>query len=96
MVGSVQFSPRTDWVVSGFGDLKDDLAEVFIKSFLREAIVSNAGMGRMSTLRRCPSSIFSADHGVALQGVLKDGFGEAVVACDMPEPCKFPSLGRLI
>ena len=27
-----------------------------------------------------------------LQGVLKDGFGEAVVACDMPEPCKFPSL----
>ena len=24
-------------------------------------------------------------------GVLKDGFGEAVVAGDMPEPCKFPS-----
>ena len=23
---------------------------------------------------------------------LKDGFGEAVVVCDMPEPCKFPSL----
>ena len=21
-----------------------------------------------------------------------DGVGEAVVACDMPEPCKFPSL----
>ena len=27
-----------------------------------------------------------------LQGALKDGFGEAVVACDMPESCKFPSL----
>ena len=27
-----------------------------------------------------------------LQGVLKDSFGGAVVACDMPEPCKFPSL----
>ena len=26
-----------------------------------------------------------------LQGALKDGFGEAVVVCDMPEPCKFPS-----
>ena len=26
-----------------------------------------------------------------LQGVLKDGFGESVVAIDMPEPCKFPS-----
>ena len=28
----------------------------------------------------------------SLQGALKDGFGEAVVTCDMPEPCKFPSL----
>ena len=27
-----------------------------------------------------------------LQGALKDGFGEAVMACGMPEPCKFPSL----
>ena len=27
-----------------------------------------------------------------LQGATKDGFGEAVVACDMPEPRKFPSL----
>ena len=27
-----------------------------------------------------------------LQGALKDGFGEVVMAYDMPEPCKFPSL----
>ena len=26
------------------------------------------------------------------QGALKDGFGETVVACDMPEPCKFVPL----
>ena len=26
-----------------------------------------------------------------LHGVLKDGFGEAVMACDMSEPCKFLS-----
>ena len=26
-----------------------------------------------------------------VQGALEDGFGEAVVACDMPKPCKFPS-----
>ena len=26
-----------------------------------------------------------------LQGALKDGVGEAVVACDMPAPCEFPS-----
>ena len=28
-----------------------------------------------------------------LQGALKDGFGEAVMACGMLEPCKFLSLG---
>ena len=27
-----------------------------------------------------------------LHRALKNVFGEAVVACDMPEPCKFPSL----
>ena len=27
-----------------------------------------------------------------LQGALKDSFGEAVVACDRPKPCKFLSL----
>ena len=27
-----------------------------------------------------------------LLGALKDSFGETVVACEMPEPCKFPSL----
>ena len=27
-----------------------------------------------------------------IQGALKNGFGEAVVACDMPEPSKFPFL----
>ena len=29
---------------------------------------------------------------LTLEGALKDGFGEAVVACYMPEPCEFPSL----
>ena len=29
-----------------------------------------------------------------LQGALKDGFGEAVVACDKPEPCKVPPLAK--
>ena len=41
----------------------------------------------MSILLCFPSSISSA-----YQGALKDGFGRAVVACDMPELCKFPSL----
>ena len=29
-----------------------------------------------------------------LHGAPKEGFGKAVVACDMPEPCEFPSLDR--
>ena len=27
-----------------------------------------------------------------IQGALKDGFGEVVMVCDMPEQCKFPSV----
>ena len=27
-----------------------------------------------------------------LQGAPKDGFGEAVMVCDIPKPCKFPTL----
>ena len=27
----------------------------------------------------------------AVQDALKAGFGEAVVVCDIPKPCKFPS-----
>ena len=36
----------------------------------------------------------TASH--TLQGAMKDGFGEAVVACEMLEPCKFPSLDSCI
>ena len=47
----------------------------------------------MSTFLCCRSSISYADYASpTLHGALKDGFGEAVMACDMPEPCKFPSL----
>ena len=47
----------------------------------------------MSTLWCYPSSISTAEHGVApIQRALEDGFGEAVMACNMPKPCKFPSL----
>ena len=45
----------------------------------QEALVSSSGMGRMSM------SISSAGHSVAHPlRFPKDGFGEAVVACDMP------------
>ena len=47
----------------------------------------------------CP--LFDVDHNTlplpttaspTLQGAPKDGLGEIVVACDIPEPCKFSSL----
>ena len=60
--------------------------------FLQKAIVSSYSMGR-----ECPLFVYPAFPlpTIALsihQGALKDAFGEAVLACDMPEPCKFPSL----
>ena len=73
-------------------DMRDGSAEIFFKSFLQDALVSSSGI-------ICP--LFNVVHPTfplpttaspSLQGVLKDDFGQAVVACDMPEPCLFPSL----
>ena len=60
----------------------DDLAEILFQPFLQEAIENSSGMGRY---------VLSDVHPVlpSLQGNLKDGFGEVVMACDMPEPCRF-------
>ena len=54
------------------------------------AVLAQAGT---SILRRCPSSIFLLTTTLpTLQGGLKDGFGETVVARDMLGPCEFLSL----
>ena len=37
----------------------------------------------------CPAYPLLTTATLTFQGALNDGFGEAVVACDMPEPCKF-------
>ena len=42
--------------------------------------------------RRRPPAKVPITTSPTRQGALKDGFGEAVVACDMPETCKIPSL----
>ena len=39
-----------------------------------------------------PAFPLPATASPTVKGALKDAFGEAVVACDLPEPCKFPSL----
>ena len=55
--------------------------------------MSSSGRAGMSTLCCCPASIpLLTMASPTLQGALKDGSGEAVVAHDMPEPYKFPYL----
>ena len=98
MFSSVQFSPLTDLDVGGWGwrDTRNESAEIIFQPFLREA---KSGVGRDIL---CP--LFDVVHPTfpllttaspTLQGALKDDFREAVVACDMPKPCKVPSLDLL-
>ena len=82
----------TDWVVGGHEG-----------QFSRDRLPVYPAGGPCEQFRygqRCP--LFDVVHPAfplpttaspTLHGALKDGFGEAVVACDMPGPCKFPSLG---
>ena len=75
-------------------DVRDNAAEILFQSFL-----AGGPCGEFWHGQGCP--LFDVVHPVlslpttassTLQGALKDGFGEAVVACDIPEPCKFKSL----
>ena len=72
------------------GDFRDDSAEILFQSFLQEALVSSSGTGRDDVVH--PAFPLPTTVSPTLQGDLKDGFGEAVVACDISEPSKCPSL----
>ena len=75
--------------------MRNDSAEILFQSFLQEALVSSFGMDRdvhsLSDVVH-PAFPLLTTASPTLRGALKDGFGEAVVACDMLEPCKIPSL----
>ena len=62
--------------------------------FLRKTFVSVSGMGRdvQSLMLSIQHFRSRPQHRPPSQGVLRDGLGEVVVACDMPEPREFPSL----
>ena len=78
--------------------MRDDSTEILFQSFfLQEALVSCF----FFFLHRQGCALFDVVHPAfplqttalpTLQGALKDGFGVVVVACDIPEPCQFPSL----
>ena len=91
--GGVQFSLAPSPIGSSGGHkgrFSRDPLPVFSAGGLREQFWYGLGC-----------SLFDVVHSViplpttaspTLQGALKDGFGGAVVACEMSELCKFPSL----
>ena len=68
------------------GDMRDDSAEILFHSFLQEAPVGSSGMGRdvYSLMLYIQNFFLPTTASPTLQGALKDGLGEAVVACDVP------------
>ena len=73
--------------------MTNDSAEILFQFFLQEALASSQAWAGMSTLRCCLCNIsLPSMVSPTLQGALKDDFGEAVVACHLPEPCKLWSL----
>ena len=68
--------------------MSDDSVEILFQSFLREAFMSSSSMARdihsFDVAR--PAFPLPTTASPALLGALKDGFREAVVACDMAEP----------
>ena len=78
-----------------WGEMRDDSSEILFQSLLQEALVSSSCLGR-DVHSLMLSTQLPTTASPTLQGALKDGFGESVVACDMPEPCKFPSFRSLL
>ena len=66
----------TNWV-----DMRDNSAEIFLKTFTRKAPLSRYDMGKAFPL---PTMVLPI-----LNGALRNGFGEAVATCNMPKPCKY-------
>ena len=90
---SGQYSPLTDWVVGGGGDIRGDSAAFPLQFFSAGAPCEQFWHGQGCPLFDVVHQAFplSTTASPTLQDALKDGFGEAVVACDMPKPWKFPS-----
>ena len=87
----IQFSPLTDWVVGGGGGGHEG-------GFSRDPLpVVSAGGHREQFWQWHGRPLFDVVHPAfslptTASSTLKEGFGEAVVAFDVSEPCKFLSL----
>ena len=89
---SVQFSPFSNWVVGGTWETIQQRSSSGL--FCRRPLWAALAWAGMSTLFDVvyPAFPLPTTMSPTLQVTLKDGFGEAVLACDMPELCKFLSL----
>ena len=74
--------------------MKDDSAEIPLQPFRQEVLCEQFWHGQGCPLFDVvlPAFPLPTTASPTLPGTLKDGFREVFVACDMPEPCKFPSL----
>ena len=75
--------------------MTNDLAEILFQSFSAGGPCEQFWHGQECSLLDVVHPAFPLPTTAlsTLQGALKDGFGEAIVACDMSEPCKCPSRG---
>ena len=90
-VNSVQFGPLTYWVFRGHeGRFSRDSLPVFSAGGPCEQFWHCQGCPLFDVVH--PAFHLPTTALPTLQGALKDGFGEAMVTCDMPKPCKFPFL----
>ena len=69
--------------------MRGDSTEILFQSFLQEVVVSRYGMGRdVHSLMLFSLPITASSY---RQDVLRDSSGEAVVECELPKLCEFPS-----
>ena len=81
----------TNWVTGGTGQMIQQRS--FCSLFCKRPLWAVLAWAGMSPLWCCSSSISSANHGIAHPLRWSEGwFGEAVLVCDVPKPCKFPSI----
>ena len=92
MFCSVQFSPFIDWVLEGHeGRFSRNPLPVFSAGCPFEQFRYWQECPLFDVIH--PAYPLSTTASPSLQDALKDGLGEAIMACDMSETCKFPSLG---
>ena len=73
--------------------MRDHSAEILFRSFLQKALCEQFWHGQGCPLFDDVNPAFPLPPMALpiLKGALKNVFGQAVVACDIPEPYEFPS-----